>query len=263
MTAVLINRLEFYFTCFRLPDCDDFQIVLSISVTIVCSSASFTKSGMTVTPSSFILSSWTSFWCKHFWPTGNVLPLKMQKLYCWIALLCSSSTALFDIFLNLPLSSHTKHFRIPLQPHSSLAAAMFRILPRSKISYSDCYWLISLLSNQKYCYISQVQAPRMTFAFITHVFLYLVLFTSSSNVCEGCDLSRVYCLFCDICWDSGAWRMSSSAQITIEDIKKRSGRENLSEIRQLKYVILQDLQAVSWEVLFFLSEIFLSLIFDE
>ena len=36
--------------------------------------------------------------------------------------------------------------------------------------------------------------------------------------------------------------MSNSAQITIEDIKKRSGRENLSEIRQLKYVILQGMQ---------------------
>ena len=36
--------------------------------------------------------------------------------------------------------------------------------------------------------------------------------------------------------------MSSSVEITIEDIKKRSGRENLSEIRQLKYVILKDLQ---------------------
>lgn len=116
------------FTCFRRPDCDGFQIVLSISATIVCSSISVTKSRITETPSSPTPScvpgpSPLRSRRVHFWSACNVRPHRIQNVYCRIFLPRSSSKAFIDTHLNLPLSSQSKHLRIPVQPHSDCTAA--------------------------------------------------------------------------------------------------------------------------------------------
>ena len=106
----LKNKNVINFTCLRRPDCDGFQIVLSISATIVCSSISVTKPRITETPSSPTPScvpgpSPLRSRCVHFWSACNVRPHQIQNVYCRICLLRSSSKAFIVTHLNLSLSS--------------------------------------------------------------------------------------------------------------------------------------------------------------
>ena len=138
----LKNKNVINFTCLRRPDCDGFQIVLSISATIVCSSISVTKPRITETPSSPTPScvpgpSPLRSRCVHFWSACNVRPQQIQNVYCRICLLRSSSKAFIDTHLNLSLSSQSKHLRIPVQPHSDCTAA-------------------AILENQQQLYVRQV-----------------------------------------------------------------------------------------------------------
>ena len=123
----LKNKNVINFTCLRRPDCDGFQIVLSISATIVCSSISVTKPRITETPSSptpsCVPGPSPRSRCVHFWSACNVHPHRIQNVYCRIFLLRSSSKAFIDTHLNLSLSSQSKHLRIPVQPHSDCTAA--------------------------------------------------------------------------------------------------------------------------------------------
>ena len=151
-----------YITCFRLPDWDSDQIVLSISVDIICSSCSLTKSSKTVTPLSPVGKLFTLCfeWSAH--PTPFIEPTKVlpHEMHKWKRCKC------LLVVVSFPVSQNRQE-RMPLQPHCfNIPAAIpdtVAMMPSSTTTFD----LIGVpnRTNEKRCY-TWCASWRMTVAHV-------------------------------------------------------------------------------------------------